>query len=193
MGGQHPARRASSLSGLPAACAIFSARFACRTAARCCRRHPVMARNPPGPKHRTVHGDVRLHRRDERAVGAGLRVCDFPAGDSLAGTERMRTIALTGLLMTALPDAALAHGGEVHDTVATWTFDPWIVGPLLAVGVPYLFGVCALRRRTGFGRPARVFGAAAFGLGWFTLAGALLSPLHWLGEHLFTFHMIEHE
>jgi putative membrane protein len=26
-----------------------------------------------------------------------------------------------------------------------------------------------------------------------TLAGALLSPLHWLGEHLFTFHMIEHE
>ena len=95
--------------------------------------------------------------------------------------------------MTALPDAALAHGGEVHDTVATWTFDPWIVGPLLAVGVPYLFGVCALRRRTGFGRPARVFGAAAFGLGWFTLAGALLSPLHWLGEHLFTFHMIEHE
>jgi cytochrome c oxidase assembly factor CtaG len=25
------------------------------------------------------------------------------------------------------------------------------------------------------------------------LAGALVSPLHWLGEHLFTFHMIEHE
>ena len=25
------------------------------------------------------------------------------------------------------------------------------------------------------------------------MAGALVSPLHWLGEHLFTFHMIEHE
>jgi cytochrome c oxidase assembly factor CtaG len=95
--------------------------------------------------------------------------------------------------MTAVSGAALAHGGEVHDTGATWTFDPWIVAPLLAVGVPYLFGAWALRRRTGFGRPARAFGAAAFGLGWLTLAGALLSPLHGLGEHLFTFHMIEHE
>ena len=25
------------------------------------------------------------------------------------------------------------------------------------------------------------------------LAGALVTPLHWLGEHLFTAHMIEHE
>jgi cytochrome c oxidase assembly factor CtaG len=34
---------------------------------------------------------------------------------------------------------------------------------------------------------------ALFGLGWTSLAAALTSPLHWLGEHLFTFHMIEHE
>jgi putative membrane protein len=33
----------------------------------------------------------------------------------------------------------------------------------------------------------------SFALGWIALAGALVSPLHWLGEHLFTFHMIEHE
>jgi cytochrome c oxidase assembly factor CtaG len=30
-------------------------------------------------------------------------------------------------------------------------------------------------------------------LGLSTLAAALITPLHWLGEHLFTFHMIEHE
>lgn len=105
----------------------------------------------------------------------------------------MRTIALIALLMTPLPGAALAHGGEAHDTGATWTFDPWIVGPLLAVGVPYLFGAWALRKRTTIGHSARAWNAAAFGLGWFALAGALVSPLHWLGEHLFTFHMIEHE
>jgi cytochrome c oxidase assembly factor CtaG len=29
--------------------------------------------------------------------------------------------------------------------------------------------------------------------GWLGLVGGLVSPLHWLGEHLFTFHMIEHE
>ena len=35
--------------------------------------------------------------------------------------------------------------------------------------------------------------AACFWLGWTLLALALVSPLHWLGEHLFTAHMIEHE
>jgi putative membrane protein len=105
----------------------------------------------------------------------------------------MRTIALIALLMTVLPGAALAHGGEVHGNEATWTFDPWIVAPLLAVGVPYLFGAWVLRRRTAIGRSTRNRSALAFGVGWLTLAGALVSPLHWLGEHLFTFHMIEHE
>ena len=105
----------------------------------------------------------------------------------------MRTLALIALLMTAATGAALAHAGEQHGSAAAWTFDPWIVGPLLAVGVPYLFGAWALRRRTTIGHAARAFGAVTFGLGWLTLAGALVSPLHWLGEHLFTFHMIEHE
>jgi putative membrane protein len=105
----------------------------------------------------------------------------------------MRTIALTALLTTAAAGAALAHGGEVHGTEATWTFDPWIVGPLLAIGMPYLFGAWMLGRRTTIGYRARMWSAAAFGLGWLSLAGALVSPLHWLGEHLFTFHMIEHE
>lgn len=105
----------------------------------------------------------------------------------------MRTIALSLLLATFLAGPALAHGGEVHGAEAIWTFDPWIVGPLLAVGVPYLFGVWALRRRTTIGRSVRAWNALAFGLGWLTLAGALVSPLHWLGEHLFIFHMIEHE
>jgi putative membrane protein len=95
--------------------------------------------------------------------------------------------------MTALPAAALAHGGEPHVTAATWTFDPWIVGPLLAVGLPWLLGASMLWRRTRIGQPSRSWRGAAFGLGWFSLAGALVSPLHWLGEHLFTFHMIEHE
>jgi cytochrome c oxidase assembly factor CtaG len=39
----------------------------------------------------------------------------------------------------------------------------------------------------------RMAPVAAYGAGWAALAAALVSPLHWLGEHLFTFHMIEHE
>jgi len=39
----------------------------------------------------------------------------------------------------------------------------------------------------------RLWQATAYATGWLALAGALVSPLHWLGEHLFTAHMIEHE
>lgn len=35
--------------------------------------------------------------------------------------------------------------------------------------------------------------AACFWFGWLALVGALISPLQWLGEHLFFAHMIEHE
>ena len=105
----------------------------------------------------------------------------------------MPTVAFTLLLLLPWASAALAHGTESHGNEATWTFDPWIVVPLLAVGLPYIFGLGVLGRRIPINRPLRAWRAAAYGIGWLTLAGALVSPLHWLGEHLFTFHMIEHE
>jgi len=104
----------------------------------------------------------------------------------------MRAIGLTLVFATSSAGAALAHGGEPHDSGPVWTFDPWVVVPLLVVGLSYALGVLALRRRRRAGA-ARAWQAVLFGAGWATLAGALLSPLHWLGEHLFTFHMIEHE
>ncbi len=57
----------------------------------------------------------------------------------------------------------------------------------------YGVGSWRLRQRARESRKIVVWRAAAYGTGWLTLAGALVSPLHWLGEHLFTFHMIEHE
>jgi putative membrane protein len=105
----------------------------------------------------------------------------------------MRTIVFTSFLVLIFTKAALAHGTEAHGAEATWTFDPWIVVPLLTVGLLYAFGGWVLWRRTAAGGPVRAWRALAFAAGWITLAGALVSPLHWLGEHLFTFHMIEHE
>jgi cytochrome c oxidase assembly factor CtaG len=57
----------------------------------------------------------------------------------------------------------------------------------------YAYGTTVLWGRAGIGRGIRSWQATAYTLGWLMLAGALVSPLHWLGEHLFTFHMIEHE
>jgi cytochrome c oxidase assembly factor CtaG len=88
---------------------------------------------------------------------------------------------------------AEAHGSDIHLLRPVWTFDPWIVTPLCLAGALYGLGFGKLWRRGRGGWKILLRRAAAYGMGWLTLAAALVSPLHWLGERLFTFHMIEHE
>jgi putative membrane protein len=57
----------------------------------------------------------------------------------------------------------------------------------------YAIGSSTLLRRTMVGRNVRGWHSVAYIAGWLSLTLALVSPLHWLGEHLFSFHMIEHE
>jgi cytochrome c oxidase assembly factor CtaG len=103
----------------------------------------------------------------------------------------MRTLIVfvSALWMSTAP--AMAHGGGAEQNIS-WTFDPWIVTPLAILGALYMIGSTVLWRR----RSHRVhvdLSTALYWGGWLSLAGSLVSPLHWLGEHLFTFHMIEHE
>lgn len=93
-------------------------------------------------------------------------------------------------LMMAAP--ALAHGDDAHASGLSWTFDPWIVLPIVVIGLLYVSGRITLSRRAHSTGPMR-WQDFFFLSGMMTLACALISPLHWLGEHLFTFHMIEHE
>jgi cytochrome c oxidase assembly factor CtaG len=65
--------------------------------------------------------------------------------------------------------------------------------PLALSGTLYAVGVARLWRRVGIGRGVRIWHAGSFALGWALLVLALVSPLHWLGERLFTAHMVEHE
>ncbi|MDK4718654.1 cytochrome c oxidase assembly protein [Rhizobium sp. CNPSo 3968] len=88
---------------------------------------------------------------------------------------------------------AAAHGAEAHLLHSVWTIDPWIVTPLAVAAFLYGRGCWRLRRRVRMSRSVVAKRALCYWAGWLTLAGALLSPLHWLGEQLFTFHMIEHE
>lgn len=95
-----------------------------------------------------------------------------------------------------LPTGASAHGGdlgELWSTGAAWTSDLRVVMPLYASAILFLIGTVRLWRRAGHGRGVRRWQVACFWCGWTALALALLSPLHWLGERLFTAHMIEHE
>jgi len=68
----------------------------------------------------------------------------------------------------------------------SWEFDPGVVIPLAASAVLYLLGS---RKETLFQNRQRTF----FWLGLGALVLALVSPLHRLGEVLFSAHMVQHE
>jgi len=77
-----------------------------------------------------------------------------------------------------------------EDLFRSWTFEPWIIVPLLLVSIIYLRGWWQLHRRL----PRRFGGSRliAFQSGVVTLFLALASPLHELAEKLLQFHMIQH-
>jgi len=104
----------------------------------------------------------------------------------------MRTLAAITACVVLGANAAFAHGAGADEPSMAWTFDPWIVLPLAVAGAAYAGGAVRLWHRAGFGR-VRLWHGMAYAAGWLSLVAALVSPLHWLGERLFTAHMIEHE
>ena len=100
------------------------------------------------------------------------------------------------LCMLVVPLTDFGHGGEVHAPPSVWTlweFDPLIVFILLASGAVYTLGIRNLWRAAGVGRGITKGEAAYYVLGWLSLAVALVSPIHLLGELLFSMHMTQHE
>jgi putative membrane protein len=101
-----------------------------------------------------------------------------------------------GLVLLLTPAPAFGHAPALaHENIGNslWTFDPWITVPLLLSAALYATGALRLRRRGVTGRRKRFWRGLAYTAGWCSLAAALVSPLHWFGEQLFTAHMIEHE
>ena len=107
-----------------------------------------------------------------------------------------RRVASVALASAALPAVARAHAGQPiapHDIWSAWTWSLAITVPLAATLVLYALGVRTLWRRAGTGRGVRTTEAGAFFVGWLALAVALVSPLHAMGESLFSAHMAQHE
>ena len=85
--------------------------------------------------------------------------------------------------------SGFGHSGELlepHDLWRAWAFDPGIVLPLASTAILYARGA-----RISRGAAAPQF--ACFWGGWVFLAGSLISPVHPLGEVLFSAHMAQHE
>jgi putative membrane protein len=105
----------------------------------------------------------------------------------------MPALSLAALLLALLGAPADAHGLSDVDPGSLWSYDPWLMAPLYAVGIGFYVGTQRLWHHAGGGRGVSFRQVAAFWTGWLVAALAVTSPLHWLGERLFTAHMVEHE
>jgi cytochrome c oxidase assembly factor CtaG len=100
---------------------------------------------------------------------------------------RRRYASAVSLLVVVVAAPALAHEGRVlepHDLWWSWELEPELLLPFLLSAGIYV---------AGSRRLAATWHKGAFWMGWGTLALALLSPIHALGESLFSAHMAQHE
>jgi putative membrane protein len=84
----------------------------------------------------------------------------------------------------------VAHGLAA---ISHWTWEPFTILGLTVSALVYVTGLSRLWRRAGPGRGIARWQAASFAAGVLTLALALLSPIAWLSEQLFSAHMTQHE
>src|SRR4051812_4515885 len=107
------------------------------------------------------------------------------------------------LALLSVASVALAHGGgeEAEPSVSTshhslwtnWAWEPLSVVGLALSATLYAIGLNRIWRGSGVGHGIKRWEAGCFVGGWITLFVALLSPIHPLGQLLFSAHMTQHE
>jgi putative membrane protein len=105
-------------------------------------------------------------------------------------------VVLLAFSIVAAATSVFAHDGKPHqprDLLFTWGLDPIVIVSLMLSGWLYARGLRRMWREAGTGHGIRRWEAGAFATGWFALFVALVSPLHPLGEVLFSAHMTQHE
>ena len=85
----------------------------------------------------------------------------------------------------------VAHGIAAA-SVRHWDMHPLVVVPLLLTALLYACGLIRLWTRAGTGRGISAWSAASFAAGWLTMAIAIVSPVAWMSEILFSVHMTQH-
>ena len=85
----------------------------------------------------------------------------------------------------------IAHG-LAATSLEHWDVQPLVILPLLATLTIYVLGLWRLWTRAGAGRGISYWEATSFAAGWLTTAVAVVSPVAWLSEILFSVHMTQH-
>jgi putative membrane protein len=74
-----------------------------------------------------------------------------------------------------------------------WSWHPLVMICLTLSALLYIKGTARLWRASTRGAGVGMWEAASFASGWIVLVVALVSPLHELGDELFSAHMVQHE
>src|ERR1700761_8015192 len=99
------------------------------------------------------------------------------------------TILGSALTPSAFPARARIENESTSIGLNSWSWPPFIIIPLLLTVTMYGVGVFNMwRRKSHAGLKAGP--VMCFAAGWFSLLLALDSPIHELGEQLFSAHMI---
>jgi cytochrome c oxidase assembly factor CtaG len=109
----------------------------------------------------------------------------------MSASGRRRAALVAGGWIVA-PASLLAHT-LASEAPRHWTWEPYTIALIWLSLVIYGAGTAAVWRRAGVGRGLRRWQVFAFATGLMALAIALLSPLAWLSEILFSAHMTQHE
>ncbi|HEX5480920.1 MAG TPA: cytochrome c oxidase assembly protein [Dehalococcoidia bacterium] len=123
--------------------------------------------------------------------------------DDAEGTGSWRAATMRGACAAAVAigallvfgGAALAHGSAQltpGQLPTHWTLEAQIVIPLGFVAWAYAVGVRSVWQRAGVGHGVRVWQAASFAAGIFTLFVAVCSPLDAAADASFAAHMMQH-
>jgi cytochrome c oxidase assembly factor CtaG/cytochrome c2 len=89
----------------------------------------------------------------------------------------------------------IMHGTALppHDLASAWSWEPGVVIPLVVAAAFYVRGVRTEWKRAPQSRHRITKDLVLFAGGWALLVIALVSPMHRLGEVLFSAHMVQHE
>jgi len=85
----------------------------------------------------------------------------------------------------------IAHGIGAA-AIDHWDLQPLVVVPLVAMAVLYVAGLRRIWQRAGRGRGISPSAVLSFAAGWIVMATALISPVAWISEILFSMHMTQH-
>lgn len=107
----------------------------------------------------------------------------------------MRVTFQLGIFIAFSAVSAFAHETEPSpgNWLHAWSWEPGVVVPLALSAALYAGGLIRILRRNREAPAIPTWQACSFWAGWLALLLALDSPIHRLGEELFSVHMSQHE